>query len=128
MSDNKIKILFFVITTSIFIFMGIIGSFLNQQAKTEALLITVLTASTTTEVTTQQTIETTTQYTTHSYTETTSQPQSVSDTASPETVYIGKTGTKYHKQDCSSLKGGGSAVSLSEALAQGRTPCKICEP
>lgn len=45
-----------------------------------------------------------------------------------QTVYIGKTGTKYHRQTCSTLKGNGSAIPLSEALAQGREPCKRCNP
>lgn len=42
------------------------------------------------------------------------------------TVYIGKTGTKYHKQGCSTLKGEGSPISLEDAKAQGRTACKRC--
>lgn len=47
-------------------------------------------------------------------------------TTGGSTVYIGQTGTKYHKQDCQSLKGKGTAISLSEAQAQGREPCGIC--
>lgn len=43
-------------------------------------------------------------------------------------VYIGKTGSKYHKESCSTLKGNGSAVTLDEAIAQGRTACKRCKP
>lgn len=43
-------------------------------------------------------------------------------------VYIGKTGSKYHKKSCSTLKGSGSAVTLDEAIAQGRTACKRCKP
>lgn len=42
------------------------------------------------------------------------------------TVYIGKTGNKYHTSSCPTLKGGGTAISLSEAQAQGRTACKRC--
>lgn len=44
------------------------------------------------------------------------------------TVYIGKTGTKYHRKTCGTLKGKGRAITLSEALAQGREPCKRCKP
>lgn len=47
---------------------------------------------------------------------------------SSQTVYIGNTGTKYHRQSCSTLKGNGHAISLSEALKQGREPCKRCKP
>ena len=44
------------------------------------------------------------------------------------TVYRGKTGTKYHRQDCRTLKGGGIALTLEEAQSQGREACKICKP
>ncbi len=43
-----------------------------------------------------------------------------------KTVYVGKTGTKYHYQGCRTLKGGGIPISLDEALAQGRSACKVC--
>lgn len=43
-----------------------------------------------------------------------------------QTVYVGKTGNKYHNQGCRTLKGGGIAISLDEAIAQGRTSCKVC--
>lgn len=46
----------------------------------------------------------------------------------PYTVYRGKTGTKYHRESCPSLKGKGIPISLDEALDQGREPCKICKP
>jgi len=45
-----------------------------------------------------------------------------------QTVYIGRTGNKYHRKSCSTLKGNGTAISLSEARSQGRTPCKRCKP
>lgn len=41
-------------------------------------------------------------------------------------VYIGKTGTKYHNKGCRTLKGGGTAITMAEALAQGREACKVC--
>lgn len=52
----------------------------------------------------------------------------VSDDNTADTVYIGKTGTKYHRQGCRTLKGNGSPISLSEAKAQGREACKVCKP
>lgn len=138
MSDNKLKILFFVIITSIFIVMGIIGSFFNEQAKTESLLTTALTIPTTagwtTETTTEESEETSAnhslQTTAFSYYEATSQSDPATDASSSaeKTVYIGKSGNKYHNKDCSTLKGNGNAISVSEAIAQGRTPCKICKP
>lgn len=49
-----------------------------------------------------------------------------SNTNKTTTVYIGKTGTKYHKQSCSTLKGKGIPISIEEAREQGRQPCKVC--
>lgn len=45
-----------------------------------------------------------------------------------ETVWVGKTGTKYHRQSCRTLKGKGHKITLKEALAEGREPCKVCKP
>ena len=45
-----------------------------------------------------------------------------------ENVWIGNTGTKYHRQSCGTLKGKGHKITLKEALAQGREPCKVCKP
>lgn len=50
------------------------------------------------------------------------------DTEAEQLVYIGRTGTKYHRKDCSTLKENGIAISIEEAKAQGRTACKICKP
>lgn len=44
------------------------------------------------------------------------------------TVYIGATGDKYHRASCSSLKGNGKAISLSDALSSGYSACKVCKP
>lgn len=52
----------------------------------------------------------------------------VSSEDTEATVYRGKTGNKYHRQDCRTLKGSGTAITLEEALSQGREPCKICNP
>ena len=43
-----------------------------------------------------------------------------------EIVYVGKTGSKYHHKDCSTLKDGAFPMSLSDAEAEGRTSCKVC--
>lgn len=45
-----------------------------------------------------------------------------------DTVYISKSGSKYHKQSCSTLKGNGTPISLNEAIAKGKQPCKKCKP
>lgn len=45
-----------------------------------------------------------------------------------ETVWIGKTGTKYHRESCRTLKGKGTSITLKKALSQGREPCKVCKP
>lgn len=44
------------------------------------------------------------------------------------TVYIGATGSKYHRKNCRTLKNGGHAISLSNAQARGYTACKVCRP
>ena len=54
------------------------------------------------------------------------QNQPSSSNKQGQTVYVGKTGNKYHYQGCRTLKGGGIPISLDEALAQGRTACKVC--
>lgn len=41
-------------------------------------------------------------------------------------VYIGKTGSKYHKANCPTLNGNGIPVDLEDALNMGKEPCKIC--
>ena len=43
-----------------------------------------------------------------------------------ETVYITKTGTKYHTKDCYMSKENSRAISLKNAEAKGYEPCKIC--
>lgn len=44
------------------------------------------------------------------------------------TVYITKTGLKYHTSNCSSLRKSKIAVSLSDAKSRGFTACSICKP
>lgn len=44
-----------------------------------------------------------------------------------ETVYITRYGERYHKQNCSQIKNSiAFPTSLSEAVAEGYTPCKTC--
>lgn len=43
-------------------------------------------------------------------------------------VYISKSGTKYHKQNCSALKGDGTAILKYDAELNGKTACKKCNP
>ena len=43
-------------------------------------------------------------------------------------VYITKTGSKYHREGCSSLRSSAIPISLSEAKQKGYEPCKICKP
>jgi competence protein ComEC len=50
------------------------------------------------------------------------------DTRDDITVYITKTGSKYHREGCSSLRTSSIPISLSEAKQRGYEPCKICKP
>lgn len=43
-------------------------------------------------------------------------------------VYRTPSGTKYHTESCSSLKGAGEAVTLEEAVKAGLEPCSKCNP
>jgi len=45
-----------------------------------------------------------------------------------EIVYITKTGSKYHREDCGYLKSSKIPVSLKKAKADGYEPCKVCKP
>jgi hypothetical protein len=44
------------------------------------------------------------------------------------TVYITKTGKKYHKDGCRYLSQSKIKTTLKEAKANGYTPCKVCHP
>jgi uncharacterized protein (DUF1330 family) len=44
------------------------------------------------------------------------------------TVYITKTGEKYHSDGCRYLSKSQIAISLSDAKVQGYTPCSVCNP
>lgn len=45
-----------------------------------------------------------------------------------QTVYITKTGSKYHKSTCRTLKKSKIKVTLKQAKADGNEPCKVCKP
>jgi competence protein ComEC len=44
------------------------------------------------------------------------------------TVYLSKTGTKYHRESCRTLKATRKPVKLSVAKANGYAACKVCRP
>ena len=41
-------------------------------------------------------------------------------------VWVGETGTKYHTQNCRTLKGKGHQITMQQALSEGKQPCKVC--
>ena len=45
-----------------------------------------------------------------------------------QTVYITKTGKKYHTATCRYLSRSKISTSLKEAKANGYTPCSVCKP
>jgi len=45
-----------------------------------------------------------------------------------ETVYVTKTGKKFHRAGCPSLRYSAIAMKRWEAISKGYTPCKICNP
>lgn len=47
---------------------------------------------------------------------------------SAQTVYITKTGKKYHKENCRYLHSSKIPISLSDAKTKGYLPCKVCKP
>ena len=44
------------------------------------------------------------------------------------TVYITKTGKKYHRAGCRSLSKSQISISKSDAISEGYTPCSVCNP
>ncbi|MBA7713009.1 hypothetical protein ES703_122004 [subsurface metagenome] len=44
------------------------------------------------------------------------------------TVYVTRTGRKYHRSGCRYLRRSKIAISLEDAKSQGYTPCSICKP
>lgn len=45
-----------------------------------------------------------------------------------QTVYVTKTGKKYHDSDCVHLKRSSISISLEEAVERGYDACKVCKP
>jgi hypothetical protein len=45
-----------------------------------------------------------------------------------ETVYVTRTGKRYHRDGCRYLASSKIPMSLKDAKAQGYTPCKVCQP
>jgi hypothetical protein len=45
-----------------------------------------------------------------------------------QTVYITRSGKKYHSDGCRYLAGSKIAISLKDAKAKGYTACKVCHP
>lgn len=45
-----------------------------------------------------------------------------------QTVYITRTGKKYHRDGCRHLAVSKIAISLKDAKEKGYTPCKVCHP
>ena len=43
-------------------------------------------------------------------------------------VYVTRTGSKYHRDGCSSLSKSKIEITLKEAIEQGYEPCKRCKP
>jgi len=56
------------------------------------------------------------------------EPPSGKAASSDVTVYVTKTGKKYHRDGCRYLSKSKIAVSLSEAKARGYGPCSVCGP
>lgn len=128
MSQNKNNMLFFGVLIAVFIIFAILGSFSSDNAEDTLFTETTTITQTTTEITTETTATTITSTTALTTAETPAISQPAEVTNINETVYIGKTGTKYHRQDCGTLKGNGTAITLDKAIAKGRTACKICKP
>ncbi|MCC7138150.1 MAG: hypothetical protein IT460_06935 [Planctomycetes bacterium] len=53
-------------------------------------------------------------------------PPTATPTPESRTVYVTKSGTKYHGAGCSYLRTSGTPMSLADALARGFTPCSRC--
>jgi hypothetical protein len=47
---------------------------------------------------------------------------------SAQTVYITKSGTKYHTEGCRYLSSSKYSIELTEAIQKGYGPCSVCRP
>lgn len=46
----------------------------------------------------------------------------------PATVFITRSGNKYHRYECRYLGDSNTGITLGEAVARGSTPCSVCKP
>jgi hypothetical protein len=56
------------------------------------------------------------------------EPEEETPSTTTITVYVTKTGVKYHRWNCQYLKYSCFAISLPDALARGYTACSVCDP
>jgi hypothetical protein len=56
------------------------------------------------------------------------QPPTGQQDPKTQTVYITRTGKKYHRDGCRYLAASKSPISLKDAKAKGYTACKVCRP
>ena len=56
------------------------------------------------------------------------QKQAVQRSNQTQTVYITRTGKRYHRDGCRYLSMSKIPISLKDAKANGYTPCKVCHP
>lgn len=56
-----------------------------------------------------------------------SDPEPSSSAAAPASVLV-TNGTRFHRPGCASVRGDSREVSRDEALAEGRVPCRACNP
>ena len=59
---------------------------------------------------------------------TTVQPSTSQSKDNEYTVYITNTGSKYHRDGCRYLSRSKIAISKSDAISEGYTPCSVCNP
>lgn len=45
-----------------------------------------------------------------------------------QTVYVTKSGKKYHNENCRYLTNSTVSIDLSDAISSGYSPCKVCKP
>ncbi len=49
-------------------------------------------------------------------------------TPKDQSVWVSPHGSKYHRQDCATLRGLSTPITLAEALNRGLEPCTVCDP
>lgn len=56
------------------------------------------------------------------------QPSHAAQDPQTQTVYVTRTGKRYHRGGCRYLASSKIPISLKDAKAGGYTPCKVCHP